>query len=94
MRFIDATANPYLVLAGILTAGIDGLRKRQELTMKSCTGTKHMSAEEREAFGVTRRLPSTYQEARTLFKESKLFRRAFGDGFVTKYLSVNKVCSL
>ncbi|KAF8331569.1 hypothetical protein F5887DRAFT_1081159 [Amanita rubescens] len=91
MRFIDATANPYLALAGILTAGIDGLRKRQELTMKSCTGTKHMSAEEREAFGITRRLPSTYQEARSLFEESKLFRGAFGSSFVTKYLSVNKL---
>jgi glutamine synthetase len=95
MRFSDATANPYLVLAGILTAGIDGIRKKQELTLKSCAGSpSEMSAEEREALGITGRLPLTTQEARTFFEQDEVFKKVFGDNFVTKYLSVNKVCSL
>ena len=93
MRFIDATACPYLVLASILTAGLDGLHKRQELTMKDCAAEvpSEMTVEEREAFGITRRLPLSYQESRTYFEKDELFKRAFGENFVQKYLSVNKV---
>jgi len=95
MRFGDATANPYLLLAGILTAGIDGIRKKQELTLKSCAESpSEMSAEEREALGITRRLPVTTQEARTFFEQDEVFKKVFGDNCVTKYLSVNKVRSL
>lgn len=94
MRFIDGTACPYLVLAGILTAGLDGLHKRQELTMKNCAAEvpADMTVEEREAYGITRRLPLTYQDSRTYFEQNELFNRVFGENFVKKYLSVNKVC--
>ncbi len=93
MRFVDATASPYLVLASILTAGLDGLHKRQALTMKNCAAEvpADMTVEERKAYGITRRLPLTYEESRTYFEQNELFKRAFGENFVKKYLSVNKV---
>ncbi|KAK2465123.1 hypothetical protein APHAL10511_002815 [Amanita phalloides] len=94
MRFVDATANPHLVLAGILTAGHDGIRKQQELKVRNCPGPKaaaEMSIEEREGFGITRRLPLTWQEARSNFEKDELFKKDFGDDFVTRYLSVNQV---
>lgn len=93
MRFVDATASPYLVLAGILTAGVDGLRKQQQLTMKD-TGPlvpSEMSPEQRETFGIIHRLPLTHLESRGYFEKSAFFKKAFGENFVAKYLSVNEV---
>jgi len=94
MRVIDATANPYLVLAGVLGAGLAGIRDKVELTIQDC-GQKTaalMTEEERNAFGITQRMPLTWEESRLKFQESKFLREEiFGDEFVEKYLSVNKV---
>ena len=96
MRFVDGTASPYLVLAGILVAGLEGLKNQQQLTMKDSGSTvpSDLSPEEREALGITQRLPLSHQESRGFFENSQFFRKAFGENFVTKYLSVNKVRDL
>ncbi|PFH47784.1 hypothetical protein AMATHDRAFT_66915 [Amanita thiersii Skay4041] len=94
MRYVDATANPHIVLAGILTAGHDGVRSKRALTIQNCPGPEsaaQMGEERRAALGITRRLPLTWEEARSNMEKSDLLRKEFGDNFVTKYLAVNKI---
>ncbi|KAF8637221.1 hypothetical protein AX17_002972 [Amanita inopinata Kibby_2008] len=93
MRFVDATANPHLVLATILTAGQAGIRTNQCLTIQNCPGplsAAQMKREERESLGITCRLPLSWEDARNEFASDDLFRATFGQNFVTKYLDVNK----
>lgn len=39
-KCVDATANPYIALAALLSAGIDGIKKGLELNMLDCQGKK------------------------------------------------------
>ena len=94
MRYIDGTANPYLVLAGILGAGYLGIRSNLELTISDCPGPKsaaQMSEDERHALGITKRLPLSWNEARERFASNTQLSEILGMDFQEKYLSVNKV---
>lgn len=94
MRYVDATANPYLVLAGILSIGHAGIESQQKLVVQDVIGPKaaaQMTEEERQALGITQRLPLNWDKARLSFEKNQLIRKVFGEEFVTKYLSVNKV---
>ncbi|KIL59817.1 hypothetical protein M378DRAFT_168822 [Amanita muscaria Koide BX008] len=94
MRFVDGTANPYLVLATILAAGHEGIRTQQQLTIQNNTGSvtaAQMKEEERAKLGITARLPLSWEEARIQFEKDQLLSAVFGSNFVAKYLSVNKV---
>jgi glutamine synthetase len=95
MRFVDGTANPYLVLAVILAAGHNGIRTQQQLTIKDCPGplsAAQMEKRQRNELGITRRMPLKWSEARGNLERNKFFDAVLGTNFVTKYLSVNEVC--
>ena len=70
MCFVDGTANPHLVLAGILGVGYLGIQSNLELTISDCPGPKtaaQMSEDERRALGIFKRLPLSWEEARKNF---------------------------
>jgi glutamine synthetase len=94
MRVLDGTANPYLALAGVLGAGLAGIRDKVDLTIQNC-GLKspaEMTEEERKALGITQRMPRNWEESRREFQKSKFLKdEVFGEEFVEKYLAVNKV---
>ena len=94
MRYIDGTANPYLVLAGILGAGYLGIRSNLELTISDCPGPRsaaQMSEVERRALGISKRMPLNWNEARESFASNEELSKVLGTEFREKYLSVNKV---
>ena len=94
MRFIDGTANPHLVLAGILSAGYLGIQSNLELTISDCPGPKsaaQMSEDERYALGISKRMPLNWTEARENFASDTQLSEILGTEFQEKYLSVNKV---
>lgn len=94
LRFIDGTANPYLSLAAIISAGLAGVRQKTKLEVKDCPGppsAAEMSEEGRQALGITKRMALTWDEARSNLDQSQLLRDNLGDEFVTKFLLVNKV---
>ena len=94
MRYVDGTANPYLVLAGILGAGYLGIRSDLELTISDCPGPKtaaQMSDIERRALRITKRMPLSWHEARKFFASDAELLKVLGMEFGEKYLSVNKV---
>jgi hypothetical protein len=51
-----------------------------------------MEERQRTELGITRRMPLTWPEARGNLEKDGLFDAVLGTNFVTRYLSVNKVC--
>ncbi len=92
----DGTANPYLAVAGFLSAGFEGIVKGKECEIKDCGLEIELSAallgdRGRQALGIKDRMPLTWEEARSKFEASDLIDKEFGKVFKAKYLSVNKV---
>ncbi len=64
--------------------------------MEDCPGPRsaaQLSATEREALGITERLPLDWDSAREKFASSAIVDETFGKELKVKYLSVNKVGS-
>ncbi len=70
--------NPYLAMAALLAAGIDGIEKKMELE-PAFTG---------DAYGAqgVREIPRTLRAATDTLKESAMLRSAFGDDVVDHYV--------
>jgi glutamine synthetase len=75
---VDTAANPYLVLGGIIAAGLDGVRRDLDLPPSVEVDPATLSDEERHERGV-RRLPETLSEAAEAFASSTVLREAMGD---------------
>jgi len=81
LRLMDGAANPYLLQAGVLAAGLDGVEnnrnpgKRQDINMYT-DGHKVRGA---------RRLPTNLLDAVRVFQKSKVLRAGFGDELVDSY---------
>ncbi|KAJ7183150.1 hypothetical protein C8R46DRAFT_509397 [Mycena filopes] len=92
-RFIDGTANPHLALAAMLAGGFIGLKSMMKLEVLDCTGLKtaaQMSADERLALGIKKRLPSSIEGARKNLEQDFELCEVLGRDFVENYISVNK----
>ncbi|KAI0686936.1 glutamine synthetase/guanido kinase [Cytidiella melzeri] len=91
-RFVDATANPHLVLAGLLGAGTKALVDGTQLQSGDCVKpVVLMTDEEKAEKGVRNvgRVPSTLGEARNYLEADQELRGMLGDKFVSTYLQVN-----
>src|SRR3954464_12969766 len=82
-RMPGADVNPYLALAAMIAAGLDGIDRGLELP-PAVEGNAY-SADELE------HVPSTLRDARDLFAGSTLAREAFGDEVVEHYLNNARV---
>jgi glutamine synthetase len=92
VKCVDATANPYLAVAALLSAGLDGVRKGMELTVGKCqVPASLMTVEERKSKGVDVRLPLNVEEARAALLADEVIRKAMGEELVEKFLATNKV---
>jgi len=79
-RWASADANPYLVLAGCLAAGADGLEQELELP-PIVTGDPHVD-------GSLRRVPTSLADAVAELEASEFARRVYGETFVDVYLTM------
>ena len=81
LRLMDGAANPYLLQAGVLAAGLDGVEnerdpgKRLDINMYT-DGHK---------IRCLRRLPANLLDAIRLFEKSKVLRSGLGDALVDSY---------
>ncbi|KAF7430296.1 hypothetical protein PC9H_006000 [Pleurotus ostreatus] len=92
-RALDGTANPYIAIAGIIGAGVEGVRDQVELKIQDNSGdipAANMDDRERGALGITKRLPLSWDEARENLEQDELMGELLGGNFVAKYLNVNK----
>lgn len=86
MRSADPTANPYLLLAACLAAGLDGI-KREEMPMDPIDcNLFDISEEQRNKMGI-KPLPSTLHNALKAFKEDKLIQNALGKHLTQSFTS-------
>lgn len=79
-RCPDPSANPYLALAGILMAGLDGIKKKVEPDSYVETNVYEMDDAERERLGIDT-LPGSLGEALEELKKDKTVREALGGAY-------------
>ncbi|MDQ6731008.1 MAG: glutamine synthetase family protein [Actinomycetota bacterium] len=77
-RWGSADANPYLVVAGCLAAGAEGLERELEVP-PMVTGDPHVDAS-------LTRLPTQLAEALPALEQSRFAREVYGEVFVDAYL--------
>ena len=86
LRLMDGSSNPYLLQAGIIAAGIDGMEKRrdpgQPLFVNMYT--------EGENYPNIKRLPSDLEEALENLSKSEVLLSAFGEKNITSYLKLKE----
>ena len=84
LRLMDGATNPYLLQAGVLLAGLDGMNnqrdpgKRLDINMYT-----HGHTVKR-----IKKLPLNLLDATRLFDKSKVVREGFGDEFVSSYVKL------
>jgi glutamine synthetase len=77
-RCPGADVNPYLAMAAVIAAGLDGVEKGLKLTTPPVTGSNGGA-------GQIARAPRTLMETTRVFRESAIARDWLGDAFVDHY---------
>lgn len=85
LRCPDPSSNPYLVLATLLAAGLDGIKNGVTPPPSAEKNIFHMTEEEREAEGIES-LPGSLDEAVGYMKESELVRTTLGEHAFKTYI--------
>ena len=86
LRSPDPMANPYLVNAVTLAAGLDGIERGLTLPAETTSDVLSMSSDELEAAGIAP-LPRNLDEALDIFEESAFMRDALGEHIHTFFLA-------
>ena len=86
LRLMDGSANPYLLQAGIIATGIDGIEKKrdpgQPLFINMYTdGDKYPNI---------KKLPSDLKEALEHLSKNEVLLTAFGEKNITSYLKLKE----
>ncbi|MEJ6348603.1 type I glutamate--ammonia ligase [Holzapfeliella sp. He02] len=90
LRSVDPAANPYLAIAGILSAGLEGLEEK-ELPVESVDrNIYHMTDEERRENHITD-LPGTLNEAVDEFAKDEVIKEALGDHLTQSFIDSKKL---
>ena len=85
----DPAANPYLLLALCLAAGMDGVKNQIEPPEKVEKNVNLMSDAEREAANVVR-LPKTLMEALDELEKDQVLMDALGEHVAKKYIALKR----
>ena len=81
LRSPDASANPYVVLAVCLAAGLDGIKNKITPTKSSNLAAQDQQAEH---------LPETLKEAIDYFESSSWVKEVLGEEFCRQYVAAKK----
>ena len=89
LRSPDPTANPYLILALCLAAGLDGIKNKMKAPICVSGNLFAMSEEELEAAGIEE-LPLTLGEALEELKKDSLLMDVLGEHLTSRYLKAKE----
>jgi len=84
IRLMDGATNPYLLQAGIVAAGLDGVANKREPGKRLDI---NMYTEAHKVKNV-RKLPTNLLDATRMLAKNKVARTAFGDEFVDSYVKL------
>lgn len=87
IRNIDTSANPYLAMAAVLSAGLDGIEHDLPKVDSVDANLFEKTAEERKALGVEN-LPTNLKEAVIAMTEDPLMKEALGDHIYGKFIDL------
>jgi glutamine synthetase len=85
-RLMDGAANPYLMQAGLLAAGLDGMANKRDPGKRVDI---NMYTDGHKLRGI-KRLPENLLDALRLADKSRFLRRALGDEFINGYVKLKK----
>lgn len=89
LRCPDPSCNPYLSLAAVLAAGLDGIENKIQPPEATNKNIFHMTKEERLAEGIDS-LPGSLDEAIVEMAGSEFVREVLGDHIFDKYIEAKK----
>ncbi|WP_294378242.1 type I glutamate--ammonia ligase [uncultured Clostridium sp.] len=89
LRCPDPSSNPYLVLAALLQAGLDGIKNELEVEDETVANIFAMSDKERKEAGIDN-LPNNLYEAIHFMKESEMAKKALGEHIYTNYVEAKE----
>lgn len=89
LRSPDPTANPYLALAAVLRAGLDGIKRQVPVPESVDCNIFRMSEQERRARKIEE-LPGTLAEAVSCMEKDAFMRETLGDHVFEKYIALKK----
>lgn len=89
MKFVDATAQPYLAIGSIIAAGMDGIEKKMDPGDPCETDPYFLSYKERTKKG-WERYPETLLDAIRELDKSSFFRKMWGDLLIDEYVKLKK----
>lgn len=91
VKNVDGTANPYLTVAAIIVAGLDGIRKNLPLTLKEMTVAPcDLETNDRLAL---KKIPTSIEEALSILEETseyELYCKGMGKMLVDIFVAVRK----
>jgi len=86
LRLMDGSSNPYLLQAGVIAAGLDGLNNRidpgEPLTCNMYTDYKNYSH--------LKKLPDDIEESIKELEDNKELKEAFGEDVINSYIKLKK----
>lgn len=90
LRSVDPSANPYLTMAVLLEAGLDGIRKGILPPAEVNRNIYVMDEQEREAAEITD-LPSTLHNAMKELRRDNVIQEALGDHIYTNFMEAKRL---
>lgn len=89
LRCPDPSCNPYLALAAVLSAGLDGIENKIQPPAPVDRNIFEMGEEQRLAEGIES-LPGSLKEAIDEMEKNEMVRQVLGDHIFTKYIEAKK----
>ncbi|MES2263840.1 MAG: type III glutamate--ammonia ligase [Pseudomonadota bacterium] len=86
-RLPDSSANPYLALAGVIAAGLDGVERALQVDEPLSRDIYEMGEEERAALGL-RMLPQNLGMAAAALRADTVLAEALGQAFVHEFAAL------
>jgi glutamine synthetase len=90
VRSPDPSANPYLALAAMLAAGLDGIKKKLALPQQTDRNIYVMDESELKDAGITS-LPASIQEAVEALQSDEVICNALGEHIVTNFVEAKRI---
>ena len=92
IRNVDPTANPYLALAAIINAGLDGIinKDKTPVVPPVYDNIFSLTRKQREALGIPN-LPENLKDATKEMENDPLIRETLGEHTFDKYITAKKL---
>lgn len=85
-RAADATANPYLALAAVLLAGLEGIKEKLPAPNMMNSDPSELSEAERKELGINR-LPTSFEDTLAVLEQTSAVKSWFTSDFFTSYIA-------